>query len=183
MRIYIDTETTGLDERWDKVIEVAAIQFWDDGTLGRSFHSLCHPGLEVLDSPRTDRALEINGITREMLQPAPPLDEVARGLQQYIDSLEAHIEAVTYHSYNIAFDSKFLACAPWSLGKGIWGDCVMLKFAKRYDPYRGKWQKLSKAAEFYNLEWPGDAHRARADALMAGRVHLAMLEERRGVDA
>ena len=160
MRVYVDTETTGLDAARDEIIEVAAV-----ADNGAEFHAFSNPG-EFLLAKIKERP--VNRV---------PLDEVlsASSPQHVADTLRvwlAGLGEVVLHAYNVHFDRGFLSRSPWSLTEG-WGECVMMAAA------RGRrWIKLVDAVERFGLTWSGEAHRALDDARMARRLHEAILRER-----
>lgn len=174
-RIYIDTETTGLNKHQDHVVEVAAVATNDNGEVLDTYQSLACPPLEVLESPKIDVALDINKITREELRAAPPAQQVADALRSWLARWQStpDFDAPTLHAFNVEFDAAFLAREPWNVPRDGWGECVMLAVAN------GKrWCKLGVAAITFGLEWDGSAHRALADALMAAKVHQHILTRR-----
>lgn len=175
MRRIWDTETTGLNPVLDVIVEVGAVDFFEDGRRYRGFGSLIQPPAEILEDPRIDKALEINYITREELRKAPSIDEVVWRLKQWMEQ-NIYDEQVIDHCYNNDFDMKFLCRPPWPLVREQFGECIMKKFAKFFDPYRGRWQKLWKAAAHFDLPWNGPEHRAETDADMAGRVFFKVKE-------
>lgn len=168
MRVYIDTETTGLRPGgYAKVIEVAAGIYGENWEEISVFSSLANPGREFL-GPGIDQALDINGITREEILEAPPLVEVAQEFRIWLTSARD----AAYHSYNRAFDSGHLEVEPWNIPLAAWGECVMLAAAKAMDQRR--WPKLRAAAEHFGLEFPVQ-HRALPDMRMAAQVHRHVL--------
>lgn len=170
--IYVDTETSGLHPSTAVVLEVAGV-YAVDGREVDYFQSLCNPGEEVLSDPNIDNALEINKITRDELRAAAPLEQVAESFKRFLVRCGLRSGALL-SAFNNQFDKKFLAVSPWTLDDSLWGPCIMLMAAEAMDPYRKKWPRLKAAAEHFNLEWDGTAHRALADARMAARVHQAV---------
>jgi DNA polymerase-3 subunit epsilon len=65
-----DLETTGLDPKQDRIVEIGAIKFDKRGPAGR-FSVLINPGI-----PMPKEAGRVNNITDEMLKGQPSLDEV-----------------------------------------------------------------------------------------------------------
>jgi DNA polymerase-3 subunit epsilon len=95
--VLFDTETTGLDPlAGDRVIEVAALELWNDLPTGRHFHALIHP-----DRPIHDDAVRIHGITLDSLLGKPRFAEVAEDLLAFLGDgkLVAH---------NAPFDFGFI---------------------------------------------------------------------------
>ena len=102
--VVIDLETTGLDSRTEKIIEVGAIRYVDDVEIGR-FSTLIRPytnilaqkysldefeqmsgrsGVRYIDDPFIT---ELTGITDEMLCDAPSARQVAPQLFDFIGNL------------------------------------------------------------------------------------------------
>lgn len=181
MRVYIDLETTGLVPQRDHIIEVAAVAVEENscGSVHAIFESLVRPPPDVLERMSREREKFVSGITADMLYMEPMAEEVAPKFQKWVDDLPTD-ECITYHSYNVQFDSNFLAMPPWNFPPGAWDECVMKAVAAFKNPASGRWLKLGAAAAAFKIEWPpGDTpHRARADAFMAARVHMALLKER-----
>jgi DNA polymerase-3 subunit epsilon len=65
-----DLETTGLDPKQDRIVEIGALKFDNRGPLSR-FSVLINPGI-----PMPEAAGRVNNITDEMLRGKPSLDEV-----------------------------------------------------------------------------------------------------------
>ncbi len=113
--IALDTETTGLDTKTARVIEIGAVAF---GGAVRRFQSLVNPGLAVPAA-----SVAIHGITSEMVAPAPAFASVWRDAEAFLgDSL------VLGHS--LGFDLAILEreCAraglPWR--QRLWLDTRFL---------------------------------------------------------
>ena len=65
-----DLETTGLDPRQDKIVEIGAVKFDNNGLIAR-FSALINPGI-----PMPAEAGRVNNITDAMLNGKPSLDKV-----------------------------------------------------------------------------------------------------------
>ncbi|UCD56744.1 MAG: WYL domain-containing protein, partial [Candidatus Hydrogenedentota bacterium] len=91
-------ETTGLDSRADRIVEVGAVKFTREGLRG-SYEQLVAPGC-----PIPSGATAIHGITNDMVAGCPPIDRVLPEITRFFgDSvLLAH---------NAQFDAGFLDAA------------------------------------------------------------------------
>jgi DNA polymerase-3 subunit epsilon len=95
--VLFDTETTGLDPlSGDRVIEVAALELFNDLPTGNAFHRLIHPDRDIPPD-----ATRIHGITLDKLTQAPRFAAIADDMLAFFgdDPLVAH---------NASFDFGFL---------------------------------------------------------------------------
>lgn len=99
----VDLETTGLDPKKDKIIEIGAIQV-NNGKITGTFHALVNPGRKL-----SDKVKELTGITDEELQKASPIEEVIKDFLQFADK-----ECLLGH--HILFDYSFLKRAAVNSG-------------------------------------------------------------------
>jgi len=167
--VSIDLETTGLDPSVHEIIEIGAVRFVD-GLPADEFQTLIRPRY-----PLDPFITELTGITDADLEHAPPFDEVAAPLLEYIgkDVLVGQ---------NLEFDLGFLRSA----GEKKLGKCRDNPFLfvnrRAVDTVwlaRIFWAELSgfslKAlAEAFEVT-PVRAHRAKEDAYTAGSVLVEML--------
>lgn len=98
--VCVDCESTGLDPKNDRIIEVAAVRFTLDQTLD-SFESLVDPQVPIPQS-----SIAVHHITEQMVQGMPTIDKVlgplfeligdypliGHGIKYDIDILAAHAE-------------------------------------------------------------------------------------------
>lgn len=104
----IDIETTGLDPKFDEIIEIGAMKI-RNGKIVDEFESLVKPdGYYFYDDNDTkyfsyidEFITELTGITNEMLEDAPKIDEV---LPDFINFISNDILV----GHNIHFDINFL---------------------------------------------------------------------------
>ncbi len=104
--VLFDTETTGLDPaQGHRVIEVAALELFNDLPTGRQFHALIHPDRDIPDD-----AARIHGITLDDLRDMPRFAAVADGLLDFFADgpLVAH---------NAPFDFGFINAELARLGR------------------------------------------------------------------
>lgn len=76
--VVLDLETTGLNPRTDKIIEIGALLV-EDGEILDTFSTFVSPGRKLL--PQTT---EITGITDEMLEHAPVFADIAEKLLAFL---------------------------------------------------------------------------------------------------
>lgn len=156
--IILDTETTDL---YGMVCQLAIV----DSAGVMKLNKLIKPPV-----PISSEATAVHGISNEMVANAATLSEIADELDYHLLSVDKVI------GWNISFDRDALlrtarACDLPQLIKTIesvqWFD-AMTPFSEIYgewSEYHGnyKWQKLTTAAQYYNISTNG-AHNALADA-------------------
>jgi DNA polymerase III epsilon subunit-like protein len=167
----VDSETSGWHSDPDtRVVEIGAVIMDERGQLVAQFGSLLKPDVLL---PKADGALQVNGITREQLDVAPPPDQVLQAFRWWW-----HAHGCPYlAAYNNDFDrTSFDAIGAVT---DRWAPCVMREAAraiKAIDPTysisrdgRPKFPTLLESVEFYGLP-KRRAHSAVNDAIMAAGV-------------
>ena len=91
----IDTETTGFNKRYDRIIEIAAVRADSHFNPIDSWHTLLNP------DGKTIKNSHIHGITNDMVATAPTFSEVYGDFTSYIDGMQLF-------AHNAPFDSKMI---------------------------------------------------------------------------
>ena len=94
--IFVDTETTGIDKKTERLLEVACIEVIDRKTTGLQLHQYINPEQEVGEG-----AFRVHGISWEKVKHEPVFAEVA---DQIIEMLKGRI----FVAHNAPFDMGFL---------------------------------------------------------------------------
>ncbi len=104
--IVFDTETTGLDTRDDRIIEIGGVELVNRFPTGRSFHRYVNPEGRSVHAD----ALAVHGITNASLADKPNFATIATEFLEFIDGarLVAH---------NAAFDIGFVNAELGRLGQ------------------------------------------------------------------
>ncbi|HLD90214.1 MAG TPA: 3'-5' exonuclease [Patescibacteria group bacterium] len=190
--VVVDTETTGFPgQDWARVVELGAVLLDFYGHEVACMSTLVRP--DILDE-RADQALAVNGITRAMLEHAPP----ESGAKVLFESLLRRAAGpIIVTAFSVAFDAPMMVrtgirCSStdpayiaahgtalwWS-----WGHCIMLA---AHDHMRARSVtiadrkgraknsvSLAAACTHFGVE-QGQAHRALDDARAAARVLVEM---------
>lgn len=93
--VCIDLETTGLDPKRDKIIEIGAVRV-DAGQITAWWESFVNPRRKL-----EERIVELTGIRDEQLADAPKIDEV---LPEFFDFVEDRVLL----GHSVLFDFSFL---------------------------------------------------------------------------
>ena len=95
--IIFDTETTGLDSREDRVIEIGGVELVNSFPTGRTFHVY----INAQGRPVHPDALAVHGISEADLADKPTFPEISESFLEFIDGarLVAH---------NASFDMGFI---------------------------------------------------------------------------
>lgn len=172
-RVYLDTESTGLSPADDALLEIAITD--DSGTP--LLNTLICPPATFTAWPA---AQAVHGITAAMVRGAPTLAALAPAIRDAVADRDVII-------YNADFDAGFL-------GELLAGarsvQCCMRAWARHageWSDWHGDWRlhRLDQAAAAVCFAWPGEKHRALADALACRAVWQYLNDdgERRRVDA
>ena len=102
--VCVDTETTGLNDNLDEIVEVYARRFKEDGSLGKEFHQFCRPRNNYIPA----QATAIHGITFDQVKDCP--NYLQDGVQQALAQFIGDRKAIGHNL--IGFDIKFLKITP-----------------------------------------------------------------------
>lgn len=166
-KIFLDTETTGLDHAaGHRVIELAAIEMIHRQTTGNHFHRYLNPRREI-----DAGAQQVHGITLDFLQDKPCFEEV-------VDDFLAFVSGAEIFIHNAGFDVGFLNCELGLAARPlIENHCSQitctLKLAKELHP--GQKNSLDALCRRYGVDNSGRVlHGALLDAQLLAEVYLAM---------
>ncbi len=147
--IALDLETTGLDPKKHKIIEIAAVHV-KDGAVTERYQTLLNPGWKL-----PEKITELTGITDETLLDAPLIEEK---LGEFLEFVQNRV--IVGHS--VMFDYSFLKRAAVNRGLSFEVRAIdTLRIARKYLadlPSRN----LHALCVYYEIEH--HAHRALADA-------------------
>lgn len=158
--IAIDLETTGLDPKRERIIEIGAVRV-EEGEIKGRFSTFVNPRMEL-----EPRIRELTGIEEAMLIHAPVIDDVIGEVLEFCGSLPLL-------GHHVIFDYSFLKRAAVNGGysferKGI----DTLKLCRRFMP-EGEKKNLAAACAWFEVGQEM-AHRALSDAISAHRLYQAM---------
>lgn len=166
----LDTETTGLNvEQGDRLIEIGVVEY--DGMMptGRTFHSFINPGDRQIQAG----AVQVHGITNEMVKDAPTFAEIANDFLDFIGDDPIVI-------YNASFDLGFINSALEEANMADLDNKIIdaLELAKKRFP--GQRVTLDSVAKKYGIDTTArDKHGAIIDSEILGQVwrHLVQQDE------
>jgi DNA polymerase-3 subunit epsilon len=151
--IIFDTETTGLDNRLDRVIEIGGVELENHFPTGRTFHVYINPG----DRKVHPDALAIHGITDESLKDKPLFSGI-------VEELLAFFGDARWVAHNASFDMGFMNAEFDRLGlPAIAQDKVLdtLSLARRKHPMGPN--SLDALCRRYGID---NSHRTKHGALL-----------------
>lgn len=164
--IVFDTETTGLDNQTDRIIEIGCIELENQFPTGRSLHLFINPdGRKVHPD-----ALAVHGITDAFLADKPVFADVA-------EEIAAFFEGAHYVAHNATFDMGFLNSEYRRLGRPpVSSELVIdtLALARRRHPMGPN--SLDALCRRYGID---NSHRSKHGALLDAElltdVYIEML--------
>lgn len=170
--IVIDTETTGLDAKADRIIELACIELVDRRMTGRALHSYLNPQ----GVPISYGAFKAHGIRSEQLVNAPTFLTLAQRLAEFIGPapLVAH-----QAPFDVGFlQAEFARARFPRLGNA--SICTLSISRKVWPTRTGRGaHTLTAVCERLNVD---DSHRvkhgAKIDAEILARVYPRLLAAR-----
>lgn len=151
--IIFDTETTGLDSREDRIIEIGGIELDDHFPTGRSLHLFIRPA----DRKVHPDALAVHGITDDFLKDKPLFSEVVEQILEFFDGAR-------WVAHNAAFDMGFINAELDRIGlPAIMPDRVLdtLAIARRKHPMGPN--SLDALCRRYGID---NGHRTKHGALL-----------------
>ena len=167
-QIVLDTETTGLEpSQGHRIIEIGCVEMVNRRLTGRHFHQYINPQREVEAG-----AIEVHGITNEMLADKPVFADVAGPFLEFVKGAELVI-------HNAPFDVGFLDAELSQLGSDlprineICSVLDTLVMARQKHP--GQRNSLDALCQRYDVDnSQRDLHGALLDAEILADVYLMM---------
>ena len=158
----IDLETTGLDTRYDDIIEICCIKYRNNKEISR-FSSLVKPTSRFIDDDNNEYFVDefitkLTGITNEMLDSAPLFKDISKKVWDFLNG-----EIIVAHNAN--FDINFLYdnfknCSSDLIFNNNYVDTLRIS---RYLLPELKNHKLNTLMEHFGIS--NNQHRAEADCL------------------
>ncbi len=160
--IAIDLETTGLNPKTERIIEIGAVKVENGAVIDR-YSTFVSPERKL-----DERIEKLTGICDADLKDAPVLDEVLPKLLSFCGEMPLL-------GHHIIFDYSFLKRAAVNRRYEFERDGIdTLKICRYFMPEEEK-KNLAAACRYFSVD-PGESHRAFSDALAA---HLLYQELRK----
>jgi len=166
-QIVLDTETTGLEAKDHRIIEIGCVEVLDRRVTRNVFHTYINPEREVEAG-----ALEVHGIDNRFLKDKRRFAEVVEEFLEFVRGAELII-------HNAAFDVGFIDAElarmrhPVAAIASICGVLDTLEMARRQHP--GQKNSLDALCKRYSVDNSGrEYHGALLDAQLLAEVYLAM---------
>jgi DNA polymerase-3 subunit epsilon len=163
--IVLDFETTGLSpDQGDRPIEVGAV-LMERGRVKDRFQEVMNPGFRISSFIES-----YTGISQAMVKKAPPCEEV---MSRFADFISGH----NLVAHNAAFDQRFLDAELSRIGRSYPGGfgCSLLVARRLY--LMAPSYNLGNLIRYTDLAAEDVFHRALADAEMAARLWLRMINQ------
>ena len=160
--ICIDLETTGLNPKRDRIIEIGAVKV-REGKIVETFQQLINPQQQL-----EERVESLTGIISEELVECPTIQEVLPGLQEFLgeDVLLGHRVLFDYSFLKKAFINEKILFER----KGI----DTLKLARQFIT-ECESKKLESLCTHYRIKH--QAHRALGDALATVELYQILVNQ------
>lgn len=162
--VCFDLETTGLDPKTDKIIEIGAVRV-KDGEITDTFQSFVNPGRML-----PPKITELTGICDEDLKDAPAIEEVVPLFLEFAGN-------ACFLGHSVIFDYSFMKKAVVNMdGKNKFEKMGIdtLKIARKHLASLES-RRLSYLCAYYGIEQK--AHRALGDAMATHLLYQKLLTD------
>ena len=158
--IAVDLETTGLDAKRDRIIEIGAVRV-ENGQKTASFHTMINPRRAL-----EERIVRLTGISDEMVENAP---DIGNKIGEFLDFC-GQLPLLGHH---VIFDYSFLKRAAVNQGESFSRAGIdTLTLARLFMPAEER-KNLKAACGWFGID-QRETHRAMADAVAAHQLYQAM---------
>jgi DNA polymerase-3 subunit epsilon len=166
-KIFLDTETTGLDpNQGHRIIEIAAVEMINRQLSNNQFHVYINPEREI-----DEAAQEVHGLTLDFLSDKALFQDIAQDFIDFIADSELII-------HNAPFDLGFINMELGRIKKGEVDDYVekvtdTLAMARELRP--GQRNNLDALCRHYGVDnSQRNLHGALLDSLLLSEVYIGM---------
>jgi len=161
--VAFDLETTGLNPKSDRIIEIGAVKIVD-GKPAEIFETLVNPGMRI-----SGRITEITGIDNEMAAKGKKTEEAVK---EFIDFCGDHVLL----GHNLMFDYSFMKRSAVNSGMSFEKTGIdTLKIARKTLPDLES-RTLGYLSSYFRLSHE-NKHRAYSDALATALLYQRLAED------
>jgi len=166
--IVLDTETTGLEpSQGHRIIEIGCVEVINRRVTGRHYHQYLNPDREI-----DEGAVEVHGITNEMLEDKPRFADIAGEFLDFIRGAELVIHNARFDVGFINHELKLLDSAAQPLSE-FCSVLDTLALARKMHP--GQKNSLDALCKRYDIDNSArELHGALLDAEILAETWLAM---------
>ena len=161
--IFFDLETTGLDHKFDRIIEIGALKIHPDGRQER-FTRRVNPGMRI---PAEVQAL--TGITNEAIQEAPTLAQILPEVIAFFDGADLAGYHINRFDVKVMVEEFKRGGADFKLENRAIVDAQVIFHQKEK-------RDLSAAFSFYCGKDLKNAHSAQADTDATYEIFVAQMQ-------
>ncbi|WP_127477416.1 DNA polymerase III subunit epsilon [Sulfurivermis fontis] len=167
-QIVLDTETTGLEPAdGHRIIEIGCVELINRRLTGNTYHQYLQPDREI-----DAGAIEVHGITNEMLADKPRFADVARDFLDFVSGAELIIHNAPFDVGFINHELKLLG-DEWGRIDAFCSVLDTLAMARQLHP--GQKNNLDALCKRYGIDnTHRELHGALLDAEILADVYLAM---------
>lgn len=160
--ICIDLETTGLNPKTDKIIEIGAVKV-ENHVIIEEWETFVNPGRQL-----DERIIELTGIHDEQLVSAPTIEQV---LPKLLNMIGDHVLL----GHSVTFDYSFIKRAAVAQKMSFEKDGIdTLKIARKYLSDLES-RSLGYLCDYYGIHH--SAHRALGDAQATVELYRKLAEQ------
>ena len=167
-QIILDTETTGINPRDNRIVEIGCVEMIDRKLTGNTFHVYINPEMKMVQE-----VINIHGLTDAFLADKPKYQEVVQPFYEFIKGAELVI-------HNAPFDVGFINAENARLKRGNPGVvadyCTVLDtLVMAREKHPGQKNSLDALCKRYFVDNSmREKHGALLDAEILAEVYLAM---------
>lgn len=163
--IVVDTETTGLDRKVDRIIEIGCVEMIDLRLTGNSWHKYINPL-----HPVSKGAFKVHGLGNDFLKKHPTF-------RRQVNSFLTFIEGATLVAHNAPFDIGMINAELDRLDLPPLENEVIDTLALSRDLHPGKRHTLDSLCKFYKID---NSKRVKHGALLDAEILAEVYVELRG---
>lgn len=161
--VFLDIESTGLDTSLDRIVELAVLKVTPQNEYINKTYRY-NPGIEI-----PQEAIDIHGITNEMIKDCPSFTKHAKGILSFIDGCDLAGFNSNRYDFPLLYSELARAGVDWDWKKHHMVDVGNIFKIKEE-------RNLVAATRFYCNRELDNAHSAEADIIATAEVFFAQLE-------
>lgn len=158
--VFLDIEATGLHVIHDRIVQLALIKYPKDGSDPIEYEKMVNPGVAI-----SEEAMNVHGITEEMVANQPPFKEIASEVAAFIG--DADLAGYNSNRFDIPMLMEEMDRAGQPLDMTHRKTIDVMRIFTKMEP-----RTLSAAMKFYTGQEIENAH----DALEDVRATVAVLK-------